>query len=379
MIHVISIGTDRKVFEEGSAVRERLLKQSALFDELHVIVFCRMEEGFKAQQLGNLWLYPTNSFSRALYIKDSVSLARALIAQRGMNGENSVVTVQDPFECGLAGLLVCRKSNIPLQVQVHTDLLNPEFLRVFWLNRMRVRIARHVLRKASGIRAVSRRVAEAVRTIVPAASTPIVVLPVFARQALESLSEPPSAKLNSRRSPRVLSLGRFAREKDFPVLLRTFAKARERTGHAELLIVGEGPEEGLIMREVKALRLEKDVQYKPWQTKLSSLYREADIVLATSRFEGYGLVLLEAAAHAKPIVSTDVGIIRELIPASYERFICPVGDVECLARALAELIDDEDLRLSYGAALRSQAQQLLIPEDAYGKLYYQSIAGLLRR
>ena len=84
MIRVISIGTDRKVFEEGSAVRERLLKQRALFLELHIIVFTSRFDEYSVQQIGNLWLYPTNSLSRWLYIRDAVSLARAIITQRAM-------------------------------------------------------------------------------------------------------------------------------------------------------------------------------------------------------------------------------------------------------------------------------------------------------
>ena len=137
MISVISIGTDRQVFQEGSAVRERLLKQRAFFKELHVIVFARRAAGFRAEQLGNLWLYPTNSLHKLLYVRGAAELGRGIAQVRGMTAQNAVVTAQDPFECGLSGLRVARKSGLPLQVAFRSLRTKPvTFAPVFWISEM---------------------------------------------------------------------------------------------------------------------------------------------------------------------------------------------------------------------------------------------------
>lgn len=381
MIKVISIGTDRRVFEEGSAVRKRLLEQCKLFSELHVVVFARRSAGLRVEQHGNLWLYPTNSLSRFLYPRDASALVRGLIEQRGMTGADSVITTQDPFECGLAGLWTTRqRAKVPLHVQIHTDFLSPEFARQSFLNRIRVRLARRVLPRAAGIRVVSRRIADSISKSGIARGAPVSVLPVFSKEAIE-WGNKPLRRYKPKRdaSALVLMPSRLSPEKDFSTALHALQIARTRGAEARLAIVGEGPQEDAIEDEAQARGLSGAVAIEPWQPDLSSFYRVADIVLVTSRFEGYGLTLLEAAAHARPAVSTDVGIARELIRAPYERFVCPVGDAARIAEALAELSRNPALRQKFGLSLRDAAKRMLIPEADYWQRYRALLAACVTK
>ena len=372
---VITIGTDKKVFEEGSAVRERFLKQRELFTELHVIVFTRRSLGFRTEQLGNLWLYPTSSLSRWLYVRDAVSLSRGLIKQRGMKLSDSVISVQDPFECGLAGCRSARRDKIPLHVQIHTDFLSPYFKKLSLLNRIRVFLASYVLPRAAGIRTVSSRIARSLRTSRTPFTAKVSVLPVFSAQAVKWGEKPLRRFKPASRGDSCLALSasRFTSEKNISLALRALEIARGEGSAVGLVIVGEGPEKDRIRDEIVVRDLEAAVKLELWQSNLSSLYRVADAVLVTSDFEGYGLVLLEAGVHGQPIVTTDVGIARELIKPPYERFICPVRDAECIAERLGELSRDPKLRRAYGSALRTNAVKMLIPEKEYWKRYYEDI------
>ena len=374
MISVISIGTDRKVFEEGSAVRERLLRQRTEFTELHVIVFAKRSLGLRVEQLGNLWLYPTNSLSKWLYVRDAAVLARALITQRGLTARTAVVTVQDPSECGLAGFFATRKSGLPLHIQIHTDVLDPEFAKLSRLNRIRVRIARFILPRARGIRVVSERIKRSLLISGANGTVAVSVLPVFSAQAAEwGLKPLRRFKKGEHPNKLVFMVSRLEPEKDFSTALEATARARRSGAPIRLVIIGEGSERQRILEERRALNIETSVDIELWQSDVAAFYRVADVILVTSRFEGYGLVLLEAAAHGQPVITTNVGIARELVTTPYERFVCPVGDAECIAKRLVELSQDAELRRKSGTALRANAKKLLFSEEEYIKRYRANI------
>ena len=81
-LKVLMIGSDRKLFEEGSAVVERIKGYGALVEELHIIVFALKSLGFTDKRIApNVWIYPTNSFSRWLYIYDAASLGKKICAR----------------------------------------------------------------------------------------------------------------------------------------------------------------------------------------------------------------------------------------------------------------------------------------------------------
>ena len=121
---VLSIGSDRNLFIEGSDVRRRVVEYGKLVEELHIIVFSTRKLHITNYMLcvaDNVFLYPTNSWSRWFYIFDALKIAKFALK----NNAQWLVTAQDPFESGLASWLIKRKLRIPLQLQIHTDFLSP--------------------------------------------------------------------------------------------------------------------------------------------------------------------------------------------------------------------------------------------------------------
>ena len=81
-------------------------------------------------------------------------------------------------------------------------------------------------------------------------------------------------------------------------------------------------------------------------------YASCDILVAPSRFESFGLVLLEAMRVGKPVVACRVGGMVDIVEEGGNGFMVPPGDASALESALARLIESADLRAAFGARSR---------------------------
>lgn len=102
-------------------------------------------------------------------------------------------------------------------------------------------------------------------------------------------------------------VGRFVRQKNHPFLLRVAAEAARRDARVRLLLVGEGPLRPVIEREVERAGLERLVVFAGGRADVPAVMRGGmDVFLFPSRWEGLGIVLLEAQAAGLPCVLSDV-------------------------------------------------------------------------
>jgi glycosyltransferase involved in cell wall biosynthesis len=132
--------------------------------------------------------------------------------------------------------------------------------------------------------------------------------------------------------------------------IRALAKIVKKVPHVRLHIVGDGPLRKSLELEARSLKLEASVVFEGEQKDLSRFYEGADAFLLTSDSEGWGLVVLEAAAHKLPIIMTDVGLAQEVVQNEQSGFIIPVGDEPELVLAMQEFIDRPELRERLGDA-----------------------------
>ena len=79
-----------------------------------------------------------------------------------------------------------------------------------------------------------------------------------------------------------------------------------------MLIVGDGNKKKMLEKKAKDLGIEGSVVFLGWQNDVITYYKTCDIFLSTSWYEGYGLSLVEAHSLGIKVVSTDVGIAKEL-------------------------------------------------------------------
>jgi len=146
-----------------------------------------------------------------------------------------------------------------------------------------------------------------------------------------------------------LAVGRFEIAKDYPNMLRGFARVRERFPQATLLLVGRGSLQSETERLAQSLDLGSGVRFLGVRDDVVQVMSAADGYVMSSAWEGMPMVLLEAAAAGLPIVTTRVGGNHEVVRDGESGFVVPPRDHEALGRAMLQLMElSETERRSMG-------------------------------
>jgi glycosyltransferase involved in cell wall biosynthesis len=148
-------------------------------------------------------------------------------------------------------------------------------------------------------------------------------------------------------SNRLIHVGSLVGVKDQATLLRALAKL----GDATLDILGTGPEQANLELLASRLGIRERLNFigAVHHLDLPQYYRRAALNVLTSRHEGLGMVTLEAGACRVPTVSTNVGLLPDILAMGA---VVPVGNDAALANAIQNLLSDENRRLEIGAAAR---------------------------
>lgn len=362
---VISISTDRKIFDVNSAVRQRQIEYGNIFDELHLVIFTPDEEKFKDEKLSqNVFLHPIKSKVRSLYILDYFKIVKKII--RKIDKESSVLTVQDPFETGLVGVILKLFYGIALQIQLHTDFNNKYFIFSSPLNFIRFFVAHLTLPFADEVRTVSDRSKDSIKEL----SKNISVLPIYTEVAKEDINH--ENQKNSE-NVSVLTVARLEKEKNIETAIKAFAMVHEKNSEAEFVIVGDGNERNNLERLAQRLGIGNKVRFVGWQDNPNSFYKKADIYISTSLFEGYGMSVIEAANHGLALVLSNAGVAGEIFENNKSAFICNPKDESSLAQALDKLITNPNLRKNMSMSASLEIIKRKISWEEYLSLYRKSI------
>jgi glycosyltransferase involved in cell wall biosynthesis len=176
----------------------------------------------------------------------------------------------------------------------------------------------------------------------------------------------------------ILFLGRWNHDKGVLDLARAFAALAATHGQVHLVIVG--PDEEGLAGEVRALcAASADRLHMVGFTREPERFMAAaDIFCLPSYREGFGSVLLEAAAVGIPSVATRIYGITDAVVEGVTGLLVPPGDVAALTTAVARLVADDVLRMRLGAAAQVRARQDFSQEAVTAGLlgYYRSIPAL---
>jgi glycosyltransferase involved in cell wall biosynthesis len=136
-----------------------------------------------------------------------------------------------------------------------------------------------------------------------------------------------------------LAVGRFEIQKDYPIMLRAFARVHERVSRAVLLLVGRGSLQGETEALARELGLGASVWFLGVRDDIPELLNAADGYVMSSAWEGMPMVLLEATAAGLPIVATRVGGNQEVVCDGESGFLVPPRDADALALAMLRLME----------------------------------------
>ena len=134
-------------------------------------------------------------------------------------------------------------------------------------------------------------------------------------------------------SKKFLAVGRFSRlHKGFDLLIEAFRIFAEQNSEWTLNIVGEGVEEPLYRQLIAEYHLENRITIHPFTNHIQQYYHDAQVYVLSSRWEGFGLVLVEAMAHGLPVISSNLPTSQEIMGDFGLYFIN--GDVNGMARQM---------------------------------------------
>lgn len=148
-------------------------------------------------------------------------------------------------------------------------------------------------------------------------------------------------------SKRIVSAGRFGKEKGFDMLIHAFASVAKVHPDWQLDIMGDGEMMPTVQELIAQYGLESQVKLWGMRRDLAERYRDYAMYVLPSYREGMPLVLLEAKANRLPIVSFDIMTgPREIVTDGVDGVLVPPCNTEAMARAICRLIEDVDLRVT---------------------------------
>jgi glycosyltransferase involved in cell wall biosynthesis len=144
--------------------------------------------------------------------------------------------------------------------------------------------------------------------------------------------------------------GRLSPEKGLSTLLRSFALALDSGQPLHLFLAGEGPQRQDLERLAFDLNIESSVTFLGFRDDARSLMSEMDAVVHVPEYEGFGLVILEGMAAAKPLIVNDApGGMTDLVQDGVNGLVVPAGSIEHLASAIRRLAGNAGERQRLGA------------------------------
>ncbi|KRL62679.1 glycosyltransferase [Lactobacillus psittaci] len=174
----------------------------------------------------------------------------------------------------------------------------------------------------------------------------------------------------------IINVARCEKIKGQDLLIKALKDLHD--SHIRLHIAGDGSELENLKQLASDLNVANQVTFHGFVShdELGSLYQKMDLAVLTSYSESFPLVLLEAADNLIPLLSTDVGDIKKMIPSPDYGFVSPIGDLEMIkeqilkaslmsASELREMAKKEKKYLEHNFSVREQLATVL---DAYGEI-----------
>lgn len=157
-------------------------------------------------------------------------------------------------------------------------------------------------------------------------------------------------------------LDKFHRYKGLDYLIRAIDLIRKQISEVKLIVGGEGNLKGEYMKLAKSLKLDKQIDFMGFikQEELVKYYNRCDVLVLpsiSSKQEGFGVVLLEAMACAKPVVTTNITGLAEEIKEAQAGIVIEPKNVNSLSEAIVEILRDQNSAQAMGRRARQLVEK----------------------
>jgi glycosyltransferase involved in cell wall biosynthesis len=203
------------------------------------------------------------------------------------------------------------------------------------------RLMRWLYPKADGIVAVSEGVAADLSTslAIPQEKVSVILNPVLTKRVFELAQAPNPHPWFDDDVPVILSVGRLTTQKDFPTLIRAFAKVRSQR-QARLIILGEGKDQTDLETLAQSLGVAKDVHFAGFADNPFAYMARASVYVLSSIYEGLPNALIQAMALGTPAVATDCPSgPKEVLEGGRYGALVPMGNCSEMAAAILKTLE----------------------------------------
>jgi len=158
-------------------------------------------------------------------------------------------------------------------------------------------------------------------------------------------------------APIIGFVGQLNERKGFDALLPAFQQLVEKVPVAVLLLAGVGDLQPEIEAFARANGFQKNIRLLGFRNDIPDIMRTIDVLLLPSWWEGFGIVLIEAMAAGKPVITTNVSSMPEIVPHRETGLIIPPHDATACFHALLELVSQPELAREMGRRGRGEVYQ----------------------
>jgi len=362
-MNLLGIGLDYLMLKKDKVrgdVHGRQFDYAKNLNSLTLVVYSPKELSLKSEKWAdNLWIYPTNSKSKATFVFDALRIASRICRERKID----VITTEDPFTTGFVGYLLKRKFGIPLNVQVHIDFCDNQYwIALRKINRVFNGLAKFILRRADTIRVGTNFEKEKLSMALRIPEERISVIPVNSDlDKFRDVDGYPVRReyLNGKFDRLILFTGRLVVQKDIPTLLQAFRLVIENRPSTLLLIVGKGPQDKFLKDLSIKLGINNNVIYtgSVEHSKMPQFLSACDVYAVSSIFEGTCIAMAEAMAAAKPVVVTQFAGAQDLISDGENGFMVEQRDYKTMAEKIIYLLDNPEKSQEMGRKGSSRIEE----------------------
>ncbi len=350
-MRILSLSLDTTVCTETSRTAKRVIEYGALVDAYHVIGLDNHDQ--KKQLSSNVFGY-TVSTARgkiraliAMYKK-----AQALCVHEKFD----IITVQDTSFLALLGVVLSKKYQVGLEIQVH-GFENETLLRRL--------LAYITLPRAHSVRVVSKRLRKLVTGTYRVKDERITQVPIYVEPfSCEKKTKTPNTLT-------FLTVGRLVPVKRIALQIVAFKKVLQKYTDVQLRIVGSGPELESLRALVALHHLEEYVSFVGSVQDMQHEYCSADAFLLSSEAEGWGMSVIEAAYAGVPIIMSNVGCAGEVIVNNASGMVLQNPTSDSLAQAMIRMYENTSLRAELIMGAHKAVEKLPNNEETM-QLYMQS-------
>lgn len=161
--------------------------------------------------------------------------------------------------------------------------------------------------------------------------------------------------------PLIVAAGRLADAKNYPLMIEAFAALRLELP-VRLCILGEGELEGTLRRLIAARGLGEFVSLAGFQVNPWKYIARADVFLLTSRYEGFGNVLIEAMACGVPVVATASAGTRDIVRHGQDGLLVEIHSPKLIADSLASVLESPSGRTAMARAAMASADRFTVDQ-----------------